>query len=109
MRRLILSAALLAITHVVWAQTPQVRIQDAISATRAAATEEQKTNPGWKDFAADLTGALDRAEAAAKSGRLFLSVEELKQAKAVLSANHSAARAAKEGMEGFEKAWEQSQ
>ena len=88
------------------AQASEARIEAAITAARAAATDEQNSNPSWKEFGPDLLSALERARAARESGRLYLALEELGRARTILTANHFAARAAKEGMGGFEKAWE---
>src|SRR5690242_20361785 len=87
------------------AQTPQQRIESAIADLRAAAAAEEKSNPQWKDFGADLTARIGDAERDLRAGRLYSAVEFVGRSRIFLEANRSGARAAKEGMEGFQSEW----
>ena len=87
------------------AQTPQQRIESAIADLRAAAAAEEKSNPRWKEFGADLTARIADAERDVRAGRLYSAIEFLGRSRIFLDANRSASRAATEGMEGFQSVW----
>ncbi len=89
-----------------WAQTAQQRLETAVSDLRTAAAAEEKANPQWKDFGADLTTRIGDAERDLRAGRLYSALEFVGRSRIFLEANHSAARAVQEGMEGFQSAWE---
>lgn len=106
--RALTSVVLLLTAMCVAAQTPQQRLEKAIADLRSAAAAEEKSNPNWKDFGSDLTARIGDAERDVRAGRLYSAIEFVGRSRIFLAANHSATRAAKEGMAGFESEWQKA-
>jgi hypothetical protein len=90
--------------------------QDAPSQVQAEIERLQRTvsgkpaaDPDWKEAKPSLSGSLSRALEALHAGRLYSSLEELKEARTSLRALEATKESApKSGLPGFESAWKKT-
>jgi hypothetical protein len=108
---------LLALTLALGLSAGPAAGQDAASQIRAeidrlerVVSAKPAADPDWKEARPELAGTLGQARASLQAGRLYLSLEELEQARTSLRALEVAKEsgAAKGGLPGFESAWKKA-
>ena len=106
-------ALAISATSAVSAPSPQdaaSRIRDEIERLQKTVSAKPVADPDWKEAKPELTALLSQARGSLRADRLYLSLQELEQARSELRALEATKQpgAAQSGMPGFESAWKKA-